>query len=38
MGPELRLPAPRRKGLMQRFARHAALRWHGARDPGLGLR
>ena len=37
MGPELKLNAARRKGLTHRFARHAARRWHGARDPGLGL-
>ena len=35
MGPENRLSAARRKMLMARFARHAALRWHGVRDPGL---
>jgi hypothetical protein len=38
MGPETKLAAPRRKHLTHRFARHAALRWHGARDPGLGMR
>ena len=37
MGPELKLNAVRRKGLTHRFARHAARRWHGVRDPGLGL-
>ncbi len=37
MGDELRLAAARRKVLVQKFARHAALRWHAARDPGLGL-
>lgn len=35
MGPEVKLVAARRKMLMARFARHAALRWHGVRDPGL---
>ncbi|WP_210527212.1 MmcB family DNA repair protein [Rubellimicrobium arenae] len=37
MAPEQKLASARRKGLTHRFARHAALRWHGARDPGLGL-
>lgn len=37
MGPELRMTAPRRKAMTHRFARHAALRWQGARDPGLRL-
>ncbi|NAZ35990.1 MmcB family DNA repair protein [Rubellimicrobium sp. CFH 75288] len=36
-GPDLKLHPSRRRGLVQRFARHAARRWHGARDPGLGL-
>jgi hypothetical protein len=35
MGDETRLPPARRKVMMQKFARHAALRWHAARDPGL---
>ena len=35
MGPEVKLVAARRKMLMARFARHAALRWQGVRDPGL---
>ncbi len=35
MGPESRLAAPRRRVLMAKFARHAALRWHAVRDPGL---
>lgn len=35
MAPEARLPAPRRKMMIQKFARHAALRWQAARDPGL---
>jgi len=33
LGPETKLPGARRKVLMQKFARHAALRWHAARDP-----
>ena len=37
MAPDLKLPGSRRKALVQRFARHAALRWHGARDPGMRL-
>ncbi len=37
MGPETRLAPARRKVMVQRFARHAALRWHAARDP-LGVR
>jgi hypothetical protein len=35
MGPESPLPAARRRALTQRFARHAALRLQGLRDPGL---
>ncbi|MCG6883635.1 MAG: MmcB family DNA repair protein [Silicimonas sp.] len=35
MAPENKLPPARRKVLIQKFARHAALRWHSARDPGL---
>ena len=35
MGDETRLAPARRKVMMQKFARHAALRWHAARDPGL---
>jgi hypothetical protein len=35
MAPETRLPAARRKVLIQKFARHAALRWQAARDPGF---
>lgn len=35
MGPETKLAAPRRKTMVQKFARHAALRWHAARDPGM---
>ncbi|MBI1416124.1 MAG: MmcB family DNA repair protein [Limimaricola sp.] len=35
MGPEARLAGARRKALVQKFARHAALRAQAARDPGL---
>lgn len=35
MGPETRLAPARRKVLVQKFARHAATRWHAARDPGV---
>ncbi len=35
MGPENRLAPARRKALVQRFARHAARRLHGFRDPGV---
>lgn len=35
MGEESKLAPARRKVMMQKFARHAALRWHAARDPGL---
>jgi len=34
MGEETKLPAARRKVLMRKFARHAALRLQGLRDPG----
>lgn len=37
IGPASPLPGARRKAMMQRFARHAALRAHAARDPGLAL-
>ncbi|WP_226779031.1 MmcB family DNA repair protein [Oceaniglobus trochenteri] len=37
LGPETRLAPARRRVMIQKFARHAALRWHGARDPGLAL-
>lgn len=37
MGPDLKMAGARRKALTHRFARHAALRWHGARDPGMRL-
>lgn len=33
MAPEAKLPGARRKVMVQKFARHAALRWHVARDP-----
>ena len=35
LGSESKLAAPRRKTLTQKFARHAASRWHAARDPGF---
>ena len=35
MAPEAKLPPARRKVMVQKFARHAAIRWHTARDPGL---
>ncbi|MCU0803427.1 MAG: MmcB family DNA repair protein [Rhodobacteraceae bacterium] len=35
MGPLTPLPAARRKALTQTFARHAALRLQGFRDPGF---
>lgn len=34
MAPEARLPAPRRKVMVQKFAIHAARRLHDLRDPG----
>lgn len=34
MGPEVPLAPARRKGMVQKFARHAALRLQAARDPG----
>jgi len=37
IGPENRLPGARRKALTAGFARHAALRWQAARDPGVSL-
>ena len=37
MGPETKLAPARRKVMVQKFARHAALRWQAARDPGLTL-
>lgn len=39
MPAEARLAPARRKVIVQKFARHAALRWHAVRDPGArGLR
>ncbi|HQU69169.1 MAG TPA: MmcB family DNA repair protein [Albidovulum sp.] len=35
MGPETPLAGARRKAVTQKFARHAALRLQGLRDPGL---
>jgi len=35
MGPERPLAAARRKAMVQKFARHAALRLQALRDPGL---
>ena len=35
MGPETPLPAARRKVMVQKFARHAALRLQAFRDPGV---
>ena len=37
MAPEDPLAAARRKVIHRLFARHAALRWHAARDPGVSL-
>lgn len=34
VGPETKLAGARRKALLQKFARHAALRWQAVRDPG----
>jgi hypothetical protein len=36
MGPETPLAGARRKVMVQKFARHAALRLQGYRDPGFG--
>jgi hypothetical protein len=36
MGPETLLAGARRRVLVQKFARHAALRLQGFRDPGVG--
>ncbi|KAJ55287.1 hypothetical protein ACMU_11350 [Actibacterium mucosum KCTC 23349] len=36
MGPEDKLPAARRKVMMQKFSRHAALRLQAFRDPKPG--
>lgn len=35
MGPETKLAPARRKVMIQKFARHAALRQQAARDPGV---
>jgi hypothetical protein len=35
VGPETRLAGARRKSMLQKFARHAALRLQAARDPGV---
>lgn len=35
MGPETKLPPARRKAIIQKFARHAAMRAQSARDPGF---
>lgn len=35
MAPEDKLAPARRKVMVQKFARHAAMRWHTARDPGF---
>ena len=35
MGPHAKLAPARRKVMVQKFARHAATRWHLARDPGF---
>lgn len=35
LGPETKLPAARRKVMLQKFARHAALRLQALRDPRL---
>lgn len=37
LGPEAKLAAARRKVMVAKFARHAALRWHAARDPQASL-
>lgn len=36
MAPEVRLSGARRTAITRRFARHAALRLHGLRDPDFG--
>ncbi len=36
MGPDTPLAGARRKVMLQKFARHAALRLQGLRDPGFG--
>ena len=35
LGPETKLAPARRKVMVQKFARHAALRHHTSRDPGF---
>ena len=35
MAPEAKLPPARRKVMVQKFARHAAIRHHAARDPQI---
>ena len=35
IGPESKLAAPRRKVMIQKFARHAAIRAQAARDPAM---
>ena len=37
MAPEQKLAGARRKAVVQKFARHAALRLQAARDPGISL-
>ena len=37
MSPDTPLPPARRKVMVQKFARHAALRLQGLRDPGGGV-
>lgn len=36
-GPETRLAAPRRRVMVQKFARHAAARLQALRDPGISV-
>jgi len=37
MGAAMKLPAARRAALIRRFARHAALRLQGLRDPQVTI-
>lgn len=37
IGPETRLAPARRKAVTHLFARHAAIRLQGLRDPGIGM-
>jgi hypothetical protein len=37
LAPETKLAPARRKVMLQKFARHAALRWQAARDPQSAL-